>query len=118
MASRALSLKMKVVAADPFSRRARGGSKSRKVELDALLARADFHYAAHAADGSNAQHPLGQSRQMQAGVRIVSARGGLIDEAALESCRWTAAMWRARRWTCSVEPRSPLVARRTIYTRI
>ena len=61
VASRALGLKMRVVAFDPFLSAERADELGvEKVELDDLLARADFITPAHAADGADAQHPLGR----------------------------------------------------------
>ena len=84
--NRALGLKMKVVAYDPFlsEERARQIGVT-KVELDELLARADFitlhvPYTDKTANILSAEN-LAKTRK---GVRIVNcARGGLVDEAAL-----------------------------------
>ncbi|WP_010141664.1 phosphoglycerate dehydrogenase [Oceanicola sp. S124] len=84
--NRALGLKMKVVAYDPFL----GEEKARKmgvekVELDELLSRADFitlhvPYTEQTANILSAEN-LAKTKK---GVRIINcARGGLVDEAAL-----------------------------------
>jgi D-3-phosphoglycerate dehydrogenase len=83
---RALGLKMKVIASDPFLTPERAQALgAEKVELDALLARADF-ISLHAPLTSQTRNVL-DARALalcKRGVRIVNcARGGLIDEAAL-----------------------------------
>ena len=87
VAARALGLKMKVVAFDPFLTPERAIELGvEKVELDALLARADF-ITLHTplTDGTRnilSREALAKTKR---GVRIVNcARGGLIDEAALK----------------------------------
>ncbi|KKB07472.1 phosphoglycerate dehydrogenase [Devosia chinhatensis] len=86
VADRAIGLKMKVVAYDPFLTPERAQTLGiEKVELDDLLARADFitlHTPLIDATRNilNAE-TLAKTRK---GVRIINcARGGLIDEAAL-----------------------------------
>ena len=86
VADRAIGLKMKVVAYDPFLTEKRALELGvEKVELDALLARADF-ITLHtpltdATRNILSREALAQTKQ---GVRIINcARGGLIDEAAL-----------------------------------
>jgi len=88
VASRALGLRMKVVAFDPFLTPERALELGvEKVDLDALLARADF-ITLHTplTDQTRrilSREALAKTRQ---GVRIVNcARGGLIDEAALKA---------------------------------
>jgi len=86
VASRALGLKMKVVAYDPFlsdERAAKIGVE--KVELDELLARADF-ITLHVplTDKTRGILDADAIAKMKPGVRIINcARGGLVDEAAL-----------------------------------
>jgi len=87
VADRAHGLKMKVVAYDPFLSPERAIELGvDKVELDELLARADF-ITLHTpltdqTRGILSREALAKTR---AGVRIVNcARGGLIDEAALK----------------------------------
>ncbi len=83
---RALGLKMKVIAYDPFL----GEERARKigvtkVDLDELLARADF-ITLHVPLTDKTRNILsaGALAHTKPGVRIVNcARGGLVDEAAL-----------------------------------
>lgn len=86
-ASRALGLKMKVVAFDPFLSEERAEEIGvEKVELDELLGRADF-ISLHTPLTDGTRGILGKQAfaKMKDGVRIVNcARGGLIDEAALK----------------------------------
>jgi D-3-phosphoglycerate dehydrogenase len=84
---RALGLQMKVIAYDPFlsEDRARGMGVT-KVELDELLARADF-ITLHVPLTDRTRNILSREAlaKTRRGVRIVNcARGGLIDEAALK----------------------------------
>jgi len=87
VASRALGLKMKVVAYDPFLTEDRAVELGvEKVDLDALLARADF-ISLHTPLTDQTRNILSRERLENAkkGVRIVNcARGGLIDELALK----------------------------------
>lgn len=83
---RAHGLKMKVIAYDPFltSERAKTLGVT-KVELDELLARADF-ITLHVPLTDKTRNILGRENlaKTKKGVRIINcARGGLIDEAAL-----------------------------------
>ncbi|WP_428540901.1 phosphoglycerate dehydrogenase [Profundibacter sp.] len=86
VADRALGLKMKVIAYDPFlseERAARLGVE--KVELDDLLARADF-ITLHVPLTDKTRGILNAEAiaKMKKGVRVINcARGGLVDEAAL-----------------------------------
>ncbi|MEM9855262.1 MAG: phosphoglycerate dehydrogenase, partial [Pseudomonadota bacterium] len=83
---RAKGLKMKVIAYDPFlsdEKAAKMGVE--KVELDALLARADF-ITLHVPKTEQTANMITAERiaKMKKGVRIINcARGGLVDEAAL-----------------------------------
>jgi len=84
--SRALGLRMKVIAYDPFlsEERAREIGVT-KVELDELLARADF-ITLHVPFTEKTANILSAENlaKTKKGVRIVNcARGGLVDEAAL-----------------------------------
>jgi D-3-phosphoglycerate dehydrogenase len=83
---RALGLKMKVVASDPFLAPERAQALGvEKLELDELLARSDF-ISLHAPLTSQTRHVIDARAlaRCKPGVRIVNcARGGLIDEAAL-----------------------------------
>jgi len=88
VADRALGLKMKVIAFDPFLSPERAKELGvEKVELDDLLPRADFitlHTPMTAQTrGILSAEALAKTKK---GVRIVNcARGGLIDEAALKA---------------------------------
>jgi D-3-phosphoglycerate dehydrogenase len=87
VASRALGLKMKVVAFDPFLSPERALELGiEKVELDQLLARADF-ITLHTPLTDQTRGILSREAlaKTKGGVRIINcARGGLIDEAALK----------------------------------
>ena len=86
VASRALGLKMKVVAFDPFLTPERAIEMGvEKVDLDGLLSRADF-ITLHTPLTDQTRNILSKENlaKTKKGVRIVNcARGGLIDEAAL-----------------------------------
>ncbi|MGQ0673914.1 MAG: phosphoglycerate dehydrogenase [Hyphomicrobium sp.] len=86
VADRALGLKMKVVAFDPYLSAERATEIGvEKVELDELLARADF-ITLHTPLTDKTKNIIGREALAKAkpGVRIVNcARGGLVDEAAL-----------------------------------
>lgn len=83
---RALGLKMKVVAYDPFLSEERAKAIGvQKVELDELLARADF-ITLHVPLTDKTRNILSAENlaKTKKGVRIINcARGGLVDEAAL-----------------------------------
>ncbi len=87
VASRALGLRMKVVAYDPFLTPERALELGiEKVELDELLARADF-ITLHTPLTDQTRNILSRDNLAKArkGVRVVNcARGGLIDEEALK----------------------------------
>ena len=87
VASRALGLKMKVVAYDPFLTPERAVEMGvEKAELDELLKRADF-ISLHTPLTDQTRNILSCENiaKTKKGVRIVNcARGGLIDEAALK----------------------------------
>jgi D-3-phosphoglycerate dehydrogenase len=87
VAARALGLKMKVVAYDPFLTPERAIELGiEKVELDELLRRADF-ISLHTPLTDQTRGILSRDAlaKTKPGVRIVNcARGGLIDEAALK----------------------------------
>ncbi|HEX8241110.1 MAG TPA: phosphoglycerate dehydrogenase [Allosphingosinicella sp.] len=87
VADRALGLRMKVVAYDPFLTPERALDLGvEKVELDELLARADF-ITLHTPLTDQTRNILSRENlaKTRKGVRIVNcARGGLIDEAALK----------------------------------
>jgi D-3-phosphoglycerate dehydrogenase len=86
VADRAQGLRMKVIAYDPFLSESRALALGvEKVELDALLARADF-ITLHVPLTEATRNILSREAlaKCRPGVRIVNcARGGLIDEAAL-----------------------------------
>ena len=88
VADRAQGLKMRVVAYDPFLSPERAVELGvEKVELDDLLARADF-ISLHTPLTDKTRNILGAEALAKAkrGVRIVNcARGGLVDEAALRA---------------------------------
>ncbi len=88
VAERALGLRMKVVAYDPYLTPERALELGvEKVELDQLLARADF-ITLHTPLTEQTRHILNAANlaKTKQGVRIVNcARGGLIDEAALKA---------------------------------
>ncbi|HST37430.1 MAG TPA: phosphoglycerate dehydrogenase, partial [Allosphingosinicella sp.] len=88
VAERALGLRMKVVAYDPFLTPERAVELGvEKVELDQLLARADF-ITLHTPLTDQTRNVLSAENlaKTKRGVRIVNcARGGLIDEAALKA---------------------------------
>ncbi|RDE05936.1 phosphoglycerate dehydrogenase [Sphingomonas aracearum] len=87
VADRALGLRMKVVAYDPFLSPERAVEMGvEKVELDELLTRADF-ITLHTPLTDQTRNILSDENlaKTKKGVRIVNcARGGLIDEAALK----------------------------------
>jgi D-3-phosphoglycerate dehydrogenase / 2-oxoglutarate reductase len=84
--NRAIGLHMKVVAYDPFLSEERAKTMGvTKVELDELLARADF-ITLHVPLTDKTRNILSRENLLKTrrGVRIINcARGGLIDEAAL-----------------------------------
>src|SRR5687768_11173315 len=90
VAERALGLRMKVVAYDPFLTPERAVDLGiEKVELGELLARADF-ITLHTPLTDQTRNILSRENLAKAkpGVRIVNcARGGLIDETALRQDR-------------------------------
>lgn len=87
VAARALGLRMKVIAYDPFLTEERAVELGvEKVDLDSLLARADF-VTLHTPLTDETRNILSRERLESArkGIRIINcARGGLIDEAALK----------------------------------
>src|SRR5947199_1626540 len=87
VADRALGLRMKVIAYDPFLTAERALELGvEKVELDQLLARADF-ITLHTPLTDQTRNILSRENlaKTRQGVRIVNcARGGLLDEAALK----------------------------------
>ncbi|MFM2099527.1 MAG: hypothetical protein RLZZ366_1066, partial [Pseudomonadota bacterium] len=88
VASRALGLKMKVVAFDPFLTPERAVEMGvEKADLDTLLGKADF-ITLHTPLTDQTRNILSAENiaKCKAGVRIINcARGGLIDEVALKA---------------------------------
>ncbi|QMW23625.1 phosphoglycerate dehydrogenase [Sandaracinobacteroides saxicola] len=88
VADRALGLKMKVIAYDPFLTPERAKDMGvEKVTLDDLLAKADF-ITLHTPLTDSTRNILSAEAlaKTKKGVRIINcARGGLIDEAALKA---------------------------------
>jgi len=86
VADRAVGLKMKVIAYDPFLSAQRATDLGvEKVELDELFRRADF-VTLHTPLTDKTRNVINAAaiKAMKKGVRIVNcARGGLVDEAAL-----------------------------------
>src|SRR5690348_13880593 len=86
VADRAVGLRMKVIAFDPFLAENRAVDLGvEKVDLDALLARADI-ISLHAPLTESTRNILSREALLRTkqGVRIINcARGGLLDEAAL-----------------------------------
>lgn len=84
---RAIGLRMKVIAYDPFLSKERAKQLGvTKVDLDELLARADF-ITLHVPLTDKTRNILSRETlgRTKAGVRIINcARGGLIDEKALK----------------------------------
>jgi D-3-phosphoglycerate dehydrogenase len=118
VANRALGLKMRVIAYDPYLSPDRAGDLGvEKVELDSLLERADF-ISLHVplTEETRGMIDAAALAKTKPGVRIINcARGGLVVEAdlkaALESGQvagarrpWSRARWRGPRSTSS--PRS------------
>ena len=87
-ASRGIGLKMRVIAYDPFLSAERAAEIGvEKVELDDLLARADF-ITLHTPLTAQTKNILSAENlaRTKKGVRIINcARGGLVDEAALRA---------------------------------
>jgi D-3-phosphoglycerate dehydrogenase / 2-oxoglutarate reductase len=88
VASRGIGLKMRVVAFDPFLSAERAHEIGvEKLELDDLLARADF-ITLHTPLTAQTRNILSAEKlaRTKKGVRIINcARGGLVDEAALRA---------------------------------
>ena len=93
VADRAQGLKMRVIAFDPFLSPERAADLNvEKVELDALLARADF-ITLHTPLTEQTRNLLSRDNlaKTKPGVRIVNcARGGLVDEQAVADLIGTA----------------------------
>ena len=110
VADRALGLRMKVIAYDPFLSPERAIDLGvEKVDLAELLRRADF-ITLHTPLTDKTKNIL-DARALattKPGVRIINcARGGLVDEAALRASARFAATSRARLSTCLWRSRRP-----------
>jgi D-3-phosphoglycerate dehydrogenase len=88
VADRAIGLKMKVIAFDPFLSQERALDLGvEKVELDELFRRADF-ITLHTPLTDKTRNVIGAEaiEKMKKGARIINcARGGLVDETALRT---------------------------------
>ncbi|MEM8571821.1 MAG: phosphoglycerate dehydrogenase [Pseudomonadota bacterium] len=87
VANRAIGLKMRVIAFDPFlsAQKAKSIGVERVTDLDELLARADF-VTLHLPKTEKTANVLSAERiaKMKPGARLINcARGGLVDEAAV-----------------------------------
>jgi D-3-phosphoglycerate dehydrogenase len=86
VADRAIGLKMKVIAYDPFLSHERAADLGvEKVELEELFKRADF-ISLHTPLTDKTRNIIDAAalKKMKKGVRVVNcARGGLVDEAAI-----------------------------------
>jgi len=104
---RALGLRMKVIAYDPFLSEERARTLGvTKVELDELLARADF-ITLHVPLTDKTRNILSREAlaKTKTGVRIINcARGGLIDEDALHDALKSGQVAGAALDVFSVEP--------------
>ncbi|MEM6636888.1 MAG: phosphoglycerate dehydrogenase [Pseudomonadota bacterium] len=104
---RALGLKMKVIAYDPFLSEERAKQIGvTKVELDELLSRADF-ITMHVPLTDKTRNILSAEAiaKLKPGVRIINcARGGLVDEAALAEALKSGAVAGAAFDVFAVEP--------------
>jgi D-3-phosphoglycerate dehydrogenase len=108
VASRALGLKMKVIAYDPFlsAERALALGVERIEEIDELLARADF-VTLHLPKTEKTAGILSAERiaRIKPGARLINcARGGLVDEAAVAEALRSGRLAGAAFDVFSVEP--------------
>ncbi|QIE54053.1 phosphoglycerate dehydrogenase [Pikeienuella piscinae] len=108
VAARAIGLRMKVIAYDPFLSvdRARELGVEKIEEVDALLARADF-VSLHLPKTEKSVNILSAERiaKMKPGARLINcARGGLVDEAAVAAALKSGALAGAGFDVFSVEP--------------
>ena len=111
VADRAIGLKMKVIAYDPFLTEERARDLGvEKVELDELFRRADF-ITLHTPLTDKTRNIVSAAAivKMKKGVRIINcARGGLVDEAALAEAL-SRVMWPAPRSMSSSRSRRPAI---------
>mgnify|MGYP001391769128 CR=1 FL=1 len=108
VASRALGLRMKVLAFDPFlsHERAVEIGVEKVDDLEAMLARADF-VSLHLPKTEKTANILSAERiaKMKPGARLINcARGGLVDEAAVAAALKSGALAGAAFDVFSVEP--------------
>ncbi len=108
VAARAIGLRMKVIAYDPFlsAERALQLGVERIEDLDELLARADF-VTLHLPKTEKTANILSAERiaRMKRGARLVNcARGGLVDEAAVAAALTSGALAGAAFDVFTVEP--------------
>ena len=108
VASRAIGLKMKVIAYDPFlsADRARELGVEKIEEVDDLLARADF-VTLHLPKTEKTAGLLNAQRvaKMKPGARLINcARGGLVDEAAVAEALKSGALAGAAFDVFDIEP--------------
>ena len=111
VADRAIGLKMKVIAYDPYLSEKRALDLGvEKVELDTLLAPRRHHHAAHAADRRDAQHPVargaGEDQQGRAHHQLRPRRAG--GRGGAGGCASSRATSPAPRWMCSKPSRPPI----------
>ena len=110
VADRALGLRMKVIAFDPFLSPERAKDIGvEKVELDDLLQARRFHHAAYAADREDPKHHrrggAGEDEEGRAHHQLRARRAGR--RAGAGRCARIPSRSRARRSTCSSRSRPP-----------
>ena len=108
VADRAIGLKMKVIAYDPFLSPERALDLGvEKVELDELLAPRRLHHPAHAADRQDPQHPIGRRRSPRPRRACASSIAPAAGWSTRRRCatRSTRAMSPAPPSTCSSRSR-------------
>ena len=108
VADRAIGLKMKVIAYDPFLSPDRAMALGvEKVELADLHPARRFHHAAHAADRQDPQHPERRGDRRDPATACASSTARAAAWSTRRRCgrRSIPAMWRGRRSTCSPKNR-------------